>query len=54
MRPEPWGAPRPHRPRSAWQVVGVVLVAVLAFLGLVFVALIVFFMVAMSNYGSNK
>jgi hypothetical protein len=55
MRTEPWGTPSPHQPRrSAWQVAGIVLVAILALLGLLFVAMVVFFWVGMSTYGSNK
>ncbi|MFD3456573.1 hypothetical protein ACFWVC_30925 [Streptomyces sp. NPDC058691] len=47
--------PPPRRTRrSPWAVVGVVLAVVLAIAGLVVVAGLVLFSVALSNWGSNK
>jgi hypothetical protein len=45
---------RPVRRRSWWQVAGVVLAVVLAIAGLAAIGLLVLFVVAMNNMGSNK
>lgn len=55
-RPRP---PEPHYyyrrpPRTAWQVVALVVISVLAVSGLVFVGLIVFWVISLNNLASNK
>lgn len=42
------------RARSRWRAVGITLAVIVGVAGLVFVALIIIFMSAMANYGSNK
>jgi hypothetical protein len=48
------GMVRQVRPRSGWQVLGVVLVVVAAVAGLVVFAAMIMFVVALRNMGSNK
>jgi uncharacterized membrane protein len=45
---------RPVRRRSGWQVAGLVLVVVLAVAGLVAIGLLILFVIALNNMGSNK
>jgi hypothetical protein len=45
---------QPPPPPSAWRTVGIVVLAILAVCGLVFVGLIVLFVIALNNMGSNK
>jgi hypothetical protein len=56
--PERWDEPPPcyrrRPPRTAWQVLAFVVISVLAVCGLVFIALIVFWVIALNNMGSNK
>ena len=52
-------AAAPERPEAVesvnwWKVVGYTLAAIVVVCGLVVVALVIFFFVAMSQYGSNK
>lgn len=53
---EPGGAPvdRARKQRSAWAGLGVVLAVVLVIGGLALVGAIVFSVIGMSHYGSNK
>jgi hypothetical protein len=54
-RPPP---PEPHYyrrpPRTGWQLVAFVVIGVLAVCGLMFIALIVFWVIALNTMGSNK
>jgi ABC-type Fe3+-siderophore transport system permease subunit len=40
--------------RSPWKTAGIIIGAILAVCGFIFIGLVVLFMVAMSSYGSNK
>lgn len=52
--PLPSRGPGSSRADRWWTVVGIVLGAVFVIGGLAVIAFIVFFVVAMNNYGSNK
>lgn len=45
---------RPRRTRSALSLAGILVAVVLAFCGLALVGVVIAFVVAMNNYGSNK
>ncbi len=55
-----WEHPRhpapvlPPRKTDYWRIFGIVLFVVIGIAGLAFVAVTILFVVAMSNYGSNK
>lgn len=50
--PVHWAPPKPRR--SPWVTAGIVLVVFLAIAGLIAIALIVMFFIALSSWGSNK
>ncbi len=52
--PYPRQSATPVRARSLWSIFGLVLAIVFAIAGLALVGAFVFFMIAMSNFGSNK
>jgi hypothetical protein len=44
----------PKRPRSIWQILGITLAVVVAVMGLVAVAGVILFMVAINSWADNK
>ena len=52
--PYPRQSATPVRARSLWSIFGLVLAIVFAIAGLALVGAFVFFMIAMSKFGSNK
>lgn len=52
--PYPRQRETPVRARSAWSIFGLVVAIVVAIAGLALVGAFIIFVIAMSNYGSNK